>query len=168
MFLIENEAILWVNFKQHYYLIHVMSTVAECLKDECCVYFQHQQQVIAAIKRAEQVTMQDLNSIIGVSGRLLWSSSHADNYCIHFNSLALIMLNEKWAISAFTYGFELCFWSLKRSFPGDYTQINTLSNATDAAVMRLKLGRRTFSRRGLPEIKCSSFEFTFWQLSSNC
>ena len=29
--------------------------------------FQHQQQVLAAIERAKQVTMADLNAIIGVS-----------------------------------------------------------------------------------------------------
>jgi len=32
----------------------------------CLRVFQHQQQVVAAIKRAEQVTMQELNAIIGV------------------------------------------------------------------------------------------------------
>ena len=30
-------------------------------------YFQHQQQVVTAVERAKQVTMQELNTIVGVS-----------------------------------------------------------------------------------------------------
>jgi len=32
-----------------------------------CVFIQHQQQVAAAVERAKQVTMSELNAIVGVS-----------------------------------------------------------------------------------------------------
>jgi Groucho/TLE N-terminal Q-rich domain len=35
------------------------------------LFYQHQQQVAAAVERAKQVTMQELNAIIGVSFTLV-------------------------------------------------------------------------------------------------
>ena len=42
----------------------------------CVCVWQHQQQVAAAVERAKQVTMQELNAIIGVSEQVVllsWS-----------------------------------------------------------------------------------------------
>ena len=41
-----------------------------CFYSPCVV--QHQQQVATAVERAKQVTMQELNAIIGVSGKYVY------------------------------------------------------------------------------------------------
>lgn len=52
-----------------------LSTLRYCLLVPCfkCVsvrvfFFQHQQQVVQAVERAKQVTMAELNAVIGVRG----------------------------------------------------------------------------------------------------
>ena len=48
--------------------VHVVTVFSICS--------QHQQQVAAAVERAKQVTMQELNAIIGVSTSTLWQGPY--------------------------------------------------------------------------------------------
>jgi hypothetical protein len=53
---------------------------------------QHQQQVATAVERAKQVTMTELNAIIGVSSSLLGPLSHFSFYLCVFVSMNVTCL----------------------------------------------------------------------------
>lgn len=66
----------------------------------CRPTFQHQQQVMSAIERAKQVTMQDLNQIVGVS-------SLVPNFSLMLEHFASFHSDES-SLQVFAFHYGLC------------------------------------------------------------